>query len=90
MLRIPRLTFVPSEYTNDLDPIGNTTPVPDTVLTVIVYSADVPLVVASSNIIILSEPSGIVTLLFAPNVPVNLMVYSQFMIDLIVNSMVHG
>ena len=73
MLRIPRLTFVPSEYTNDLDPIGNTTPVPDTVLTVIVYSADVPLVVASSNIIILSEPSGIVTLLFAPNVPVSLM-----------------
>ena len=64
---------MPSEYTNDLDPIGNTTPVPDTVLTVIVYSADVPLVVASSNIIILSEPSGIVTLLFAPNVPVSLM-----------------
>ena len=64
---------MPSEYTNDLDPIGNTTPVPDTVLTVIVYSVDVPLVVASSNIIILSEPSGIVTLLFAPNVPVSLM-----------------
>ena len=37
------------------------------------YSADVPLVVASSNTIILSAPSGIVTLLFAPNVPVNLM-----------------
>ena len=62
---------MPSEYTNDLDPMGNTTPVPDTVLTVIVYSVDVPLVVASSNIIILSAPSGIVTFLFAPNVPVN-------------------
>ena len=72
MLRIPRLTFVPSEYTNDLDPIGNTTPLPDTVLTVIVYNADVPLVVASSNIIILSEPSGMVTFLLAPNVPVSL------------------
>ena len=73
MLRIPRLTFVPSEYTNDLDPTGNTTPDPDTVLTVIVYRAEVPLVVASSNTIILSAPSGIVTLLFAPNVPVSLM-----------------
>ena len=73
MLRIPRLTFVPSEYTNDLDPIGNTTPFPDTVLTVIVYRVDVPLVVASSNTIILSDPSGIVTFLFAPNVPVSLM-----------------
>ena len=39
----------------------------------IVYNADVPLVVASSNIIILSEPSGIVTFLFAPSVPVSLM-----------------
>ena len=46
---------------------------PDTVLTVIVYKVDVPLVVASSKIIILSAPSGIVTLLFAPNVPVSLM-----------------
>jgi len=73
LLRIPRLTFVPSEYINDLDPIGNTTPVPDTVLTVIVYNAEVPLVVASSNTIILSAPSGIVMLLFAPSVPVNLM-----------------
>ena len=72
LLRIPRLTFVPSEYTKDLHPMGNTTPFPDTVLTVIVYRVDVPLVVASSNIIILSAPSGIVTLLFAPNVPVNL------------------
>ena len=70
---IPRLTLVPSEYTKDVDPIGNTTPVPVTVLTVIVYNEDVPLVVASSNTIILSAPSGIVTLLFAPNVPVSLM-----------------
>ena len=68
----PRLTFVPSEYTKDVDPIGNTTPDPDTVLTVIVYKAEDPLVVASSNIITLSELSGIVILLFAPNVPVNL------------------
>ena len=37
----------------------------------IVYNADA-LVVASSNIIILSEPSGIVTFLFAPSVPVSL------------------
>jgi hypothetical protein len=52
--------------------IGNTTPDPDTVLTVIVYKAEDPLVVASSNIITLSELSGIVILLFAPSVPVNL------------------
>ena len=40
---------MPSEYTNDLDPIGNTTPDPDTVFTVIVYNEEVPLVVASST-----------------------------------------
>ena len=36
------------------------------------YKAEDPLVVASSNIITLSELSGIVILLFAPSVPVNL------------------
>ena len=82
---MPRLTFVPSEYTNDLDPIGNTTPVPDTVLTVIVYRVDVPLVVASSNIIILSAPSGMVTLLFAPRVPVSF-IYKFLPIRLTTNS----
>jgi len=33
----------------DVDPIGNTTPDPDTVFTVIVYKAEDPLVVASSK-----------------------------------------
>ena len=60
--------------------MGNTTPDPETVLTVIVYKADVPLVVASSNTITLSAPSGIVTFLFAPSVPVSF-IYKFFPVD---------
>ena len=49
---IPRLMFVPSEYTNTVAPEGTSTPVPDTVLTVKVFTVpELSLVVASSSIV---------------------------------------